>query len=68
MPFDTELTSDDYVITIPADSVLRESDAVLRITTSGDLDDQMAGIDVAYSIGDVDCGFGTMSMNAPGDG
>ncbi len=65
MPFDTELTSDDYVITIPADSVLRESDAVLRITTSGDLDDQVAGLDVAYSIGDVDCGFGTMSMSAP---
>lgn len=68
MPFDTELSSDDYVITIPSDSVLRESDAVLRITTSGDLDDNMAGIDVAYSIGDVDCGFGTMSMNSPGNG
>lgn len=68
MPFDTDLTSDDYVITIPADSVLRESDAVLRITTSGDLEDQVAGLDVAYSIGDVDCGFGTMTMNAPGAG
>ena len=65
MPFDTDLSKDDYVITIPADSVLRESDAVLRITTSGNLDDQVAGLDVAYSIGDVDCGFGTMTMNAP---
>ncbi len=64
MPFDTDLTKEDYVITIPADSVLQESDAVLRITTSGDLDDQVAGLDVAYSIGDADCGFGTMTLNA----
>jgi hypothetical protein len=68
LPFTSELTSDDYVITIPSDSVLRESDAVLRITTSGDLADNVAGLDVAFSIGDVDCGFGSMSMNAPGAG
>jgi hypothetical protein len=66
MPFTTELTSDDYVITIPADSVLRESDAVLRITTSGDVDDQVAGLQVAFSVGDVDCGFGTASVGTPG--
>lgn len=66
MPFTTELTSDDYVITIPADSVLRESDAVLRITTSGDVEDQVAGLQVAFSVGDVDCGFGTASVGTPG--
>jgi hypothetical protein len=65
MPFTTEMTSDDYVITIPADSVLRESDAVLRITTSGDLEDQVAGLQVAFSVGDVDCGFGTASVGFP---
>jgi hypothetical protein len=53
------------VITIPADSVLRESDATLRITTSGDVADQVAGLQVAYSIGDVDCGFGTASLGTP---
>lgn len=61
MPFTTALNSDDYVITIPADSVLRESDTVLRITTSGDVDARAAGLEVAYSVGDVDCGFGTAS-------
>lgn len=65
MPFTTELNSDDYVITIPADSVLMDSDAVLRITTSGDVADQVAGLDVAYSIGDVDCGFGSVEVSAP---
>jgi len=65
MPFSTDLTRDDYVITIPADSVLRESDATLRITTSGDVADQVAGLQVAYSIGDVDCGFGTASLGPP---
>ncbi len=65
MPFTTNLTSDDYVITIPADSVLRETDATLRITTSGDVADQVAGLQVAYSIGDVDCGFGTASLGTP---
>ena len=65
MPFTTDLTSDDYVITIPADSVLRETDATLRITTSGDVADQVAGLQVAYSIGDVDCGFGTASLGTP---
>jgi hypothetical protein len=68
MPFTSELTSDDYVITIPSDSVLRESDAVLRITTSGDLDDNVAGLDVAFSIDDDVCGFGSMSMNSPDAG
>jgi len=66
MPFTSELTSDDYVISIPADSVLRDNDAVLRITTSGDVKDQVAGIEVAFSVGGVDCGFGTASMSAPG--
>ncbi|MDZ5619823.1 hypothetical protein SFC88_03245 [Nocardioides sp. HM23] len=65
MPFTTELSDDDYVITIPADSVLKESDTVLRITTSGDVDDQAAALDVAYSVGDVDCGFGTASVGTP---
>jgi hypothetical protein len=68
MPFETELTSEDFVITIPADSVLRDSDAVLRITTSGDVDAQMAGLDVAYSLGDVDCGFGTAMLGSSGEG
>lgn len=67
MPFETDLGSDDYVITIPADSVIRESDAVLKITTSGDIADNMAGIEVAYSIGDVDCGFGTASVGSSGN-
>ena len=62
MPFETDLGSDDYVITIPADSVIHESDVTLKITTSGDIADRMAGIEVAYSIGDVDCGFGTASL------
>ena len=66
MPFTTELTIDDYLITIPADSVLRESDAVLRITTSGDVEDQVAGLQVAFSVGDVDCVFGTASVGTPG--
>jgi hypothetical protein len=64
MPFDAELRSDDYVITIPADSVLRDQDAVLQITTSGDVADQVAGLMVAFSVGDVDCGFGTASAAA----
>lgn len=62
MPFDTEMRADEYVITIPPDSALHDSDAVLRITTTGNLDDQVAGVQVAYSIGDVDCGFGTASL------
>lgn len=64
MPFTTDLKGDEYVITIPGDSVLRESDAELKITTSGDLEDNVAGIQVAYSVGDVDCGFGSMSATA----
>gem|GEM_PF-7025774 len=67
MPFTTALNSDDYVITIPADSVLLDSDTVLRITTAGDVDAQAAGLEVAYSVGDVDCGFGTASMGVIAD-
>jgi hypothetical protein len=63
MPFDAELRADDYVITIPADSVLRDQDAVLQITTSGDVADQVAGLMVAFSVGDVECGFGTASAS-----
>ncbi len=63
MPFDAKLRSDDYVITIPADSVLRDQDAVLQITTSGDVADQVAGLMVAFSVGDVECGFGTASAS-----
>jgi hypothetical protein len=68
MPFIAELLKDSYVITIPADSVLRDSDAELLITTSGDVDDRVAGLDVSFSVGDVDCGFGTASMGTANDG
>lgn len=69
MPFTTELTDDEFVITIPSDSILRESDSTLRIATSGDIDDRVAGLDVAFSVGDVFCGFGTASVGIqPGQG
>ncbi|KAA1421649.1 hypothetical protein F0U44_05065 [Nocardioides humilatus] len=61
MPFTSDLKGDEFVITIPKDSVLRDSDAELKITTSGDLKDNVAGLQVAYSVGDVDCGFGSMT-------
>ena len=64
MPFETDLSADAYTITIPADSVLLDQDAALRITTSGDIADQLAGLAVAFSVGDVDCGFGTMTGTA----
>jgi len=64
MPFETDLSGDAYTITIPADSVLLDQDAALRITTSGDIADQLAGLAVAFSVGDVDCGFGTMTGTA----
>lgn len=64
LPFTGELNKDDYVITIPENSVLRDNDAVMRITTSGDVADQVAGIQVTFSVGDADCGFGTMTANA----
>ena len=67
LPFETDLGRDDYVITIPADSVIRDSDAVLKITTSGAIADRMAGLEVAFSIGDVDCGFGTASLGTDRD-
>lgn len=66
LPFETEL-GDDYVITIPADSVIRESDAVLSITTSGVIDDNVAGIQVSYSIGGVDCTFGSATVGTERD-
>jgi hypothetical protein len=65
LPFTSELTDDDFVITIPSDSVIRDSDATLRITTSGDVDDRVAGLDVAFSVGDIDCGFGSATVDAP---
>ncbi|MEZ0577265.1 hypothetical protein [Nocardioides sp. MH1] len=68
MPFTTDLSADAYTITIPADSVLLDQDAALQITTSGDIDDQLAGLEVAFSVGDVSCGFGTMTATAPGVG
>lgn len=64
LPFETDLSGDAYTITIPADSVLLDQDAALRITTSGDIEDQLAGLAVAFSVGDVDCGFGTMTGTA----
>ncbi len=68
MPFTAELFQDDYVITIPADSVLRETDAELLITTSGSVDDQVAGLEVSFSVDDVHCGFGTASLGTANDG
>jgi hypothetical protein len=67
LPFETALGSDDYVITIPSDSVIHESDVVLKITTSGAIADKVAGIQVAYSIGDVDCAFGSATLGTGGN-
>lgn len=66
LPFTTDLSEDAYTITIPADSVLLDQDAALQITTTGDIADQLAGLEVAFSVGGVSCGFGTMSATAPG--
>jgi hypothetical protein len=68
MPFTTDLSDDAYTITIPAYSVLLDQDAALQITTTGDIADQLAGLEVAFSVGDVSCGFGTMTATAPGVG
>ncbi len=41
---------DDYVITIPKDSVLHDGDAALQITTTSDETESVAGIGVHYSV------------------
>jgi hypothetical protein len=64
MPFTSELLDDDYVITIPADSVLLDSESSLKITTSGELADQVAGIDVGYTVDGAECGFGNVTAQA----
>lgn len=66
-PFDAEVRDDDYVITIPADSVLFDNDALLKITTSGDPATKFAGLAVSYSAGGTSCGFGSMETGMPTD-
>ncbi|HJQ04907.1 MAG TPA: hypothetical protein VJ872_05660 [Nocardioides sp.] len=64
MPFTTDMTKEAYTITIPADSVLRTSDAELEITTTGDLGEQFAGLEVSYSVDGQSCSFGNASASA----
>lgn len=58
------LDGGDYVVTIPSDSVLRQSDSVLKITTSGDLQANVAGLMASYTVKGASCGFGTASAAA----
>lgn len=63
-PLTTDLRTDDYVITIPKGSALTRSDSQLLITTSGDVKSSLAGLAVAYTIGGVECGFGSLTAGA----
>jgi len=60
----TAMNGDDYVITIPADSPILNADSVLEITTSGDLADAFAGLQVDYTVNGVKCGFGSVQAGA----
>ncbi len=64
-PMTTDLRSDEYVITIPQGSALLRSDSELRISTTGQLDDTVAGLAVSYTVNGVQCGFGSMTTSAP---
>lgn len=63
-PLTTEIKGSDYVITIPEGSVLREPGKTLEITSSGNLDEQWAGLAVNYTANGVPCGFGMAQASA----
>jgi len=64
MPLTTDLRDDEFVITIPKDSVLTDQDSVLEINTTGDIEQSFAGLDVSYTVDGVECGFGSVTASA----
>lgn len=58
------LSGGDYVVTIPSDSTLHRADSVLKITTTGDVGANLAGLSATYTVNGVTCGFGTVSAMA----
>lgn len=65
-PMTAALRGDEYVITIPVGSPLVRSESVLKISTSGGLDNTVAGIVVSYTVDGQQCGFGSVSAgNTP---
>jgi hypothetical protein len=64
-PMTADLQADDYVITIPRGSVLTRADSELKITTTGNVADSLAGLSVDYTVGGTTCGFGSLSVTAP---
>ena len=64
LPMTTELRKDDYVITIPKDSVLTKADSELQITTNGDLGKSVAGLAVDFTVNGAHCGFGSVTSRA----
>lgn len=63
-PLTADLQGDDYVITIPKGSALTKADSALRITTTGNIADSVAGLSVGYSINGVSCGMGSVTASA----
>jgi len=53
----------DYVLTIPADSVLLD-ESVLRLTTASEADDEGYGLTATYTVGENECGFASFTFGA----
>ena len=60
----TQLTRDSFVINIPADSALHRADSELEISTSGDIEDSFAGVQVTYTVDGARCDLGSATAVA----
>ena len=59
--FDFSQVGSDYVLTIPADSVLLDQ-SVLRLTTASEMDGEGYGLTATYTVGETECGFATYAV------
>ncbi|HSV40246.1 MAG TPA: hypothetical protein VLI04_15910 [Nocardioidaceae bacterium] len=60
-PMTSTVVDDEFVITIPADSPLREPGRELTITSSGGVDEGFTGLAVSWTDGGVECGMAQAS-------
>ena len=60
----TAIQGSDFVITIPQDSVLNDPGKTLKITNSGNIDENWAGMSVEFTNGDSQCGVATAEAGA----
>jgi hypothetical protein len=60
--FDFSQVGSDYVLTIPADSVLLDQ-SVLRLTTASEVDGEGYGLTTTYTVDGTECGFATYAID-----